>query len=101
MASETPGIAPGDLLRIERRYVLDGQLTCVTDHGRFERVERVGSSEHLVVVDAKRKEVRMFPLHAIAEIAIVKPARRGKRAGPAPQASEDSSTGAPWDPGFA
>lgn len=101
MTSESVGISPGDVLRIERRYVVDGQLTCVTDQGRFERIERVGSSEHIVIRDAKKKEVRMFPLHAIAEITLVKPGRKGKKS-PEAIAEPETPTGPPtWDPSFA
>lgn len=82
MTTDGIGLAPGDRLRIERRYVVDGQLTCVTDEGRFGGVERVGSHEHLVLRDGK-KGVRMFPLTAIAEITLVKPARRAREAKPA------------------
>jgi hypothetical protein len=97
MTSEPHALAPGDLLRIERRYVVDGQLTCVADEGRFERIEHVGSSEHLVIKGAD-KEVRMIPLHAIAEIKLVKAKRRSKAraanaAGPAALAA--------WDPSVA
>ena len=82
MTTDGIGLAPGDKLRIERRYVVDGQLTCVTDEGAFAGVERVGSHEHLVLKNGK-KGVRMFPLTAIAEITVVKPARRARVAEPA------------------
>lgn len=82
----------GDHLRIERRYVLDGELTCVTDEGRFQGIERVGSSEHIVLKDAKNKEVRMFPLHAIAEIKLVRAAR--KRVAK----TATTATSQTWDP---
>lgn len=82
MTTDGIGLAPGDKLRIERRYVVDGQLTCVTDEGAFAGVERVGSHEHLVLKSG-RKGVRMFPLTAIAEITVVKAARRVPEAEPA------------------
>jgi hypothetical protein len=96
------GIAPGDVLRIERRYVVDGQLTCVTDQGRFERIERVGSSEHIVLRDAKSKKTRLFPLHAIAEITLVRVgARKGKKAETALAEAATPEPAYGWDPSFA
>lgn len=91
------GLARGDLLKIERRYAVDGELKSVIDEGRYEGVERVGSTEHLVIKDPKNKEVRMFPLSAIAEITLLKPARRAKVAKPA----QPAAPALPWDPGFA
>lgn len=82
MTTDGIGLAPGDKLRIERRYVVDGQLTCVTDEGAFAGIERVGSHEHLVLKNG-RKGVRMFPLTAIAEITLVKAAKRAREAVPA------------------
>lgn len=104
MATETAAITPGDTLRIERRYIVDGELTCVTDQGRFLGLERVGTSEHLVIRDLKKKETRMFPLHAIAEITLVKAGRKGKKgtreaAGEA--AGDVGVANRGWDPGFA
>lgn len=92
MEASDASIHPGDYLRIERRYVLDGELTCVTDEGRFQGIERVGSSEHIVLKDTKNKEVRMFPLHAIAEIKLVRAAK--KRA----TATANEATTNAWDP---
>lgn len=95
MTSAAEPLAPGDRLKIERRYVVDGELRCVTDEGRFAGIERVGSLEHIVLRDAKSREVRMFPLHAVSEITLVHAARRAKAAPPAALGA-----GA-WDPGFA
>ncbi|MFA5860732.1 MAG: hypothetical protein WDA16_03465 [Candidatus Thermoplasmatota archaeon] len=98
MTTESLGISPGDTLRIERRYIVDGQLTCVTDQGRFMGLERVGSSEHIVIRDSKKKELRMFPLHAIAEITLVRAVKRGKKgASDEPQAQGQEQA---WDPSF-
>lgn len=95
MTSEAIALAPGDTLRIERRFVVDGQLTCVTDEGKYAGVERVGTHEHLVL--RNKDGVRMFPLTAIAEIKLVKPARRPK---PAP-AGTGNPPRAAHDPSFA
>lgn len=99
MTAQGFGLVPGDRLRIERRYVVDGHLTSVTDEGAFQGVERVGSHEHLVLKDGKRG-VRMFPLVAIAEITVVKPARRAKDAQAAGEAAPATPASA-WDPSVA
>jgi hypothetical protein len=84
----------GDVLRIERRYLVDGVVTKVTDEGRFAGVQSVGTSEHLVLEDDAKAEVRLFPLTAISEITLVQalPRQAKPAAGPAPGA---------WDPGVA
>lgn len=111
MTSEPVSLAPGDLLRIERRYVVDGVVTTVTDNGRYGGVQVVGSAEHLVLEDRERKEVRLFPLHAVSEITLVKGQRRrnskGRNAagGTMGAGTAGTTTGAPttpaWDPGVA
>lgn len=67
----------GDELKIERRYVVDGALTSVTDKGTFQGLQVLGSTEHLVIEDGAR-EVRMIPLHSISEITVVA-AKRSER----------------------
>lgn len=83
-------LVPGDVLRVERRYVLDGHLKRVTDKGRFAGIQTVGSAEHIVLED-DRKGVRMLPLHAISEIRLVTAAPR----------REAVPETAAWDPGVA
>lgn len=61
----------GDVLKIERRYVVDGALTSVTDEGFFKGVQTLGSTEHLLLEDAAADGVRMIPIHSISEIFIV------------------------------
>lgn len=68
----------GDTLKIERRYVVDGALTSVTDRGTFQGLQVLGSTEHLVIEDAAQ-EVRMIPLHSISEITVVAAAKRAER----------------------
>lgn len=96
MASDASPLNPGDLLRIERRYVVDGQLTCVMDEGKFVALERIGSAEHLVIKDGK--DVRMFPLHAIAEIKLVKAKRRSSKA--VLETAAAAAVPLAWDPSF-
>lgn len=81
----------GDQLKIERRYIVDGVLTCVTDQGKFRGVQVLGSSENLVIEDKKTGEARMIPLHTISEITITKAAPRPREAESAPA----------FDPSFA
>lgn len=98
MTSETISLVVGDLLKIERRHMVDGVVTTVTSRGRFAGVQVVGSAEHLALEDPKRKSVRLYPLHAISEITLVKRAQR-------PDAKDVPVTAAPqppaWDPGVA
>lgn len=63
-------LLPGDVLRVERRYMSEGVLKRVTDKGVFAGIQTVGSAEHLVLEDPK-KGTRMLPLHAISEIRLV------------------------------
>lgn len=89
MASDGTTLVPGDLLRIERRLLVDGVVTALTNEGAFAGVQAVGSAEHIVLED-ESNGVRMFPLHAIAEITLVKAVARAPKPG-APA----------WDPGVA
>lgn len=79
----------GDVLRIERRYLVDGVVQKVTDEGVFAGVHAVGSAEHLVL-EGEAKEVRLFPLTAISEITVLKALPRVSHAPPPG-----------WDPGIA
>lgn len=67
------GVGVGDVVKIERRYVVDGALTSVSDEGRFEGIQLLGTMEHLVL-DAKG-EMRTIPLASIAEIVLVRAAK--------------------------
>lgn len=80
----------GDVLVLERRYVVDGALTSVTDKGRFRGIELVGSAEHIVLEPSRGKgAVRMIPLHSISEITVQAAGRRG-RASPVADAFDPS-----------
>lgn len=104
MTSDSISLVPGDLLKIERRYMVDGVPTSVTDKGRFAGVQVVGTSEHIVLEDVQRKEVRMFPLSSVCEITLVK-TKRGSRKRANTRATASAAPGAPaapaWDPGVA
>lgn len=63
----------GDVLKVERRYVVDGIVTCVTDKGKYGGVEVIGSIEH-IVVDTKEGR-RMIPLSSVSEIHLVTAAK--------------------------
>lgn len=79
--SEERGLTRGDVLKVERRYVVDGVVTCVTDKGRFAGVESVGSVEHIVVEG--KEGTRMIPLASVSEIEVVERAKRAPE-GPGP-----------------
>ncbi|HVM44614.1 MAG TPA: hypothetical protein VM582_01665 [Candidatus Thermoplasmatota archaeon] len=65
-------LVPGDVLKIERRYLVDGVVQKQTDQGVFAGVQVVGSAEHIVLEKGKRRTVRLVPLHSVAEITLVK-----------------------------
>lgn len=81
-------LLPGDLLKIERRYLVDGVITRVTDQGRFAGVQAVGTAEHIILEGGKKKAIRLVPLHSVSEITLVKAVPRQPRAAPPS-----------WDPG--
>lgn len=91
MTSDGLTLLPGDLLKVERRYLVDGVLTRVTDQGVFAGVQAVGSAEHLVLEGGKKKGVRLVPLHSISEIKLLKTVPR--------QAPKPAAAPA-WDPSF-
>ena len=80
--SMTDGITlvPGDVLKIERRFLVDGVPQKQTDRGVFQGVQIVGSAEHLVIEgQGKKKSVRLVPLHSVSEITLVKAMPRKPR----------------------
>jgi hypothetical protein len=91
----------GDLLRIERRYTVNGELTTQTETGRFLGVELVGSAEHLVLRRTRGKAVRLFPLATVSEITVVKSATRVDAAASPPAPGAGPAPAPQWDPGFA
>ncbi len=95
MDAPNTAVAPGDLLRIERRYVLNGTMTTVTDTGRFRGIETIGTSEHLILQEARRKSLRLIPMTTIAEITLVRSAPRAE-----PAAQGDAVQAPADDPAF-
>ena len=89
-------LAPGDVLKIERRYVVDGVPTTVTDQGKYAGVQVVGSAEHIALKQGRGAEVRLFPLLSVTEITLVKRARKMAAAKSSPAPSKPA-----WDPGVA
>jgi hypothetical protein len=81
----------GDRIRVERRFVVDGQLTSVADKGVFHGIQAMGSVEHLLLEAGG--EVRLIPIPSISEIVLetARSANAGAR-GTGPAA---------FDPGFA
>lgn len=90
-------LLPGDVLRIERRFLVDGVVTTATTEGRFAGVERVGTSEHLVLEadEGQPGAYRLYPLSAISEITLVKAVAR------ATTAPAETPKAPAWDPGVA
>ncbi|MHB8584985.1 MAG: hypothetical protein ACYDDF_04025 [Thermoplasmatota archaeon] len=83
-ASKAPSfVQPGDQIRVERRYVVDGGLSGVVDEGRFAGVQQFGTAEHLVLDVGGT--MRTIPLASISEIQIV--------TAPKPGTSHDPSFG--------
>lgn len=62
----------GDLIRLERRYVVNGNVTSLSDSGTFLGVASVGSVEHVVIDDVDER--RMIPLDSVAEIQVLEAA---------------------------
>ena len=96
MSSDGISLVPGDVLKIERRYLVDGVLQKETTRGTFAGVQAVGSAEH-IVIEGKGKgsakgKTRLVPLHSVSEITLVKAMPRQPKATPAAPA---------WDPGIA
>jgi hypothetical protein len=58
----------GDRIRVERRFVIDGELQRVADKGVFHGIQAMGSIEHLLLED--KGEVRLIPIPSISEIVL-------------------------------
>lgn len=91
MSSDDMTLVPGDVLKIERRYLVDGVLQTKTTKGTFAGVQVVGTAEHIVLEAGKRRAMRLVPLHSVSEITLVKAVPRKPKLAPAPS----------WDPGIA
>lgn len=63
-------LVPGDVLRIERRFVVDGVLQTKTDRGVFAGVQIVGSAEHIVLEGGEGVTARLVPLITVTEIGV-------------------------------
>lgn len=85
-------LLPGDFLRIERRFVVDGIVTTSTTEGRFAGVQQLGTSEHIALEDAQ-KEVRLYPLGSVSEITLVQAGPREPKAEARPAPSWDPAVG--------
>lgn len=95
MSSDALTLVPGDVLKIERRFLVDGVLQKETTKGTFAGVQVVGTAEH-IVLEGKAKgrgkgKARLVPLHSVSEITLVKAVPRKPKTPPAPS----------WDPGIA
>ncbi len=93
MTSDELTLVPGDVLKIERRYLVDGVLQKQTTRGTFAGVQAVGTAEHLVINSGKKGAVRLVPLHSVSEITLVKAMPRQPR--------PELPAAPAWDPGVA
>lgn len=92
MSSDELTLVPGDVLKIERRYLVDGILQKETTRGTFAGVQVVGTAEHIVLAGGtKKRATRLVPLHSVSEITLVKAMPRKPKAPTLPS----------WDPGIA
>lgn len=82
----------GDKVRVERRFIVDGELTTVEDRGVFHGVQAMGSVEHLLL--ETKGEVRLIPIPSISEIVL-----EGVREKAAQQQAQPGGQG--FDPSFA
>ena len=85
----------GDLLRVERRVLVDGIVNTTTAEGSFAGVQQVGSSE-LIVLRGEDGAVRLIPLANVSEITLVKAVQRE-----APPSHPAAPKAPAWDPGVA
>ena len=88
MSTEDLTLVPGDELKIEQRYLVDGVIQKRTTRGTFAGVQAVGTAEHIVLAG---KRTRLVPLHSVSEITLVKAMPRKPKTVPLPL----------WDPGIA
>lgn len=91
MSSEL-SLVVGDVLKVERRFVVDGTMKRAVDQGTFAGVQVVGSAEHLVLEGGRKGTTRLVPLHSVSEITLVKAMPRKPREAPAAPS---------WDPSVA
>ncbi|HEV8359940.1 MAG TPA: hypothetical protein VGR28_05715 [Candidatus Thermoplasmatota archaeon] len=70
----------GDKIRVERRFVVDGRLTCVADKGVFHGIQAMGSVEHILL--ETKDEVRLIPIPSISEIVLEAAAKKASLPGP-------------------
>jgi len=89
---EALSVGLGDKIRVERRFVVDGQMSCVADRGVFHGIQAMGSIEHLLL-EAKG-EVRLIPIPSISEIVLEQVTEKR-------QAQQQAAPGPGFDPSFA
>lgn len=71
---EAQNVGLGDRIRVERRFIVDGVMTCVADKGVFHGVQAMGSVEHILL--ETKGEVRLIPIPSISEIVLERATER-------------------------
>lgn len=94
--SDSISLLPGDVLRVERRQLVDGVVSTSLAEGRFAGVEHVGTSE-LIALRGENGEIRFIPLASVSEITLVQAEPRVAAGG----AGDDAPRAPAWDPGVA
>lgn len=89
---EAMSVGLGDRIRVERRFVVDGKMSCVADRGVFHGVQAMGSIEHILL--ETKGEVRLIPIPSISEIVLEHVEEKKQVQAQAPQ-------GPQFDPSFA
>jgi hypothetical protein len=90
---EALSVGLGDKIRVERRFVVDGQMSCVADRGVFHGIQAMGSIEHILL--ETKGEVRLIPIPSISEIVL----EHAEQKREAQQATQQQGAG--FDPSFA
>ena len=90
--SDSISLIPGDRLRVERRYLVDGVVNTAMAEGCFAGVQHVGTVEYVVLRD-EAGETKLIPLANVSEITLVATTERAAAAEAAAGRAEPA-----WDP---
>lgn len=91
--SDSISLIPGDRLRVERRYLVDGVVNTAMAEGSFAGVQHVGTVEYVVLRD-EAGETKLIPLANVSEITLVATTERAAGAAEAAAGRAEPA----WDP---